>query len=223
LHVDGRSNCDDPPSEPVVHLTKGDSRDHRPDLNQVMLALIVEHQAGIPVLMKPRSGHSSDATDFGQTVSKPIKPLQTTYGTTSLVADSALYREDHLGKRRDTPAKWITPVPATLSDVQLALSPVEPDTMSPLKTGYRYKTLRSTYGHVPQRGLLISSALRRLQAQRTGHKRWLKHREKEAHAFQKRCRTDFACEADALQAVTTCEPGWPTTAWQPVSIRRVPR
>ena len=74
-----------------------------------------------------------------------------------------------------------------------------------------------------QRWLLISSELRRLQAQRTVHKRWLKHSEKEAHAFQKLCRTDFACEADALQAVTTCEPGWHTTALQPVSIRRVPR
>ena len=90
FHVDGRYNCDDPPSEHVVHLTKGDSRDHRPDLNPVMLELIVEHQAGIPVLMKPLSGHSSDATDFGQTVSQHIKQLQTTYGTTDLVADSAL-------------------------------------------------------------------------------------------------------------------------------------
>ena len=44
------------------------SRDHRPDLNHVMLELIVAHQAGIPMLMKPRSGNSSDAHDFGAVI-----------------------------------------------------------------------------------------------------------------------------------------------------------
>jgi transposase len=92
FHVDGRYNSDEPPSEHVVHITKGYSRDHRPDLNQVMLELIVEHQAGIPVLMKPLSGNSSDGKEFGHIVREPIAQLQTTYGTTYLVADSALYR-----------------------------------------------------------------------------------------------------------------------------------
>jgi transposase len=68
FHVDGRYNSDEPPSEQVVHITKGYSRDHRPDLNQVMLELIVEHQAGIPVLMKPLSGNSSDPQEFGQVI-----------------------------------------------------------------------------------------------------------------------------------------------------------
>ena len=44
FHVDGDYNHDDPPDEQVVHITKGYSRDHRPDLNQVMLELIVEHR-----------------------------------------------------------------------------------------------------------------------------------------------------------------------------------
>jgi transposase len=68
FHVDGHYNSDEPPSEPVVHIAKGYSRDHRQDLNQVMLELIVEHPAGIPVLMKPRNGHSSDPQAFGQVI-----------------------------------------------------------------------------------------------------------------------------------------------------------
>jgi len=56
FHVDGRYNSYHAPDEQVVHITRGYSRDHRPDLNQVMLEVIVEHQAGIPVLMKPLSG-----------------------------------------------------------------------------------------------------------------------------------------------------------------------
>ena len=74
FHVDGRSNSDEPPAEHVVHITKGYSRDHRPALNQVMLELIVEHQAGIPVLMKPLSGNSSDGKAFGHIVHEHIAP-----------------------------------------------------------------------------------------------------------------------------------------------------
>jgi hypothetical protein len=36
VHVDGRSNSDEAPADKVVHITKGDRRDPRPDLHQVM-------------------------------------------------------------------------------------------------------------------------------------------------------------------------------------------
>src|ERR687892_1509865 len=64
FHVDGRYNSEEEPEAEVIHITRGYSRDHRPDLNQVMLDLMVEHQAGIPLLMKPLSGNTSDAHDF---------------------------------------------------------------------------------------------------------------------------------------------------------------
>ena len=52
VHVDGRyQQRRGPPEHRSCTSPEGYSRDHRPDLNQVMLELIVEHQAGIPVLM----------------------------------------------------------------------------------------------------------------------------------------------------------------------------
>jgi transposase len=68
FHVAGRSNSDEAPDQQVIHSTRGDSRDHRPALNQVMWELMAEHQAGIPVLMQPRSGNSSAAQEFGQMI-----------------------------------------------------------------------------------------------------------------------------------------------------------
>lgn len=56
-----------------------------------MLELIVEHQAGIPVLMQALSGHSSDAQDFGDVARTHVKQLHIPYGMTPLVADSAPY------------------------------------------------------------------------------------------------------------------------------------
>jgi transposase len=110
FHVDGRYNSAEEPDANVIHITRGYSRDHRPDLNQVMLDLLVEHQAGIPLLMKPLSGNTSDANDFGDVVTAHIAQLHTTYGTSYLVADSALYSAENLQKLAHIGSRWITRV-----------------------------------------------------------------------------------------------------------------
>jgi transposase len=207
FHVDGRYNSAEDPEAEVIHITRGYSRDHRPDLNQVMLDLIVEHQAGLSLLLKPLSGNSSDGQHFGQIVTEHIKQLHTTYGTTYLVADSALYSAENLQHLAKTGSKWITRVPATLTEAQDALAQANPETMKPLAEGYRYHLLASTYGGVPQRWLLCYSDQRRPQAQQSVDKRWCKQREADAKALQKLCRTPFACEADAQQALATFAQG----------------
>src|SRR6266571_893737 len=143
FHVDGRYNSDEAPDEQVVHITRGYSRDHRPDLNQVMLELVVEHQAGIPVLMKPLSGNSSDSKAFGQVVRDHIAQLHTTYRPTYLVADSALYSAENLQKLAATSLKWITRVPATLTEAQEVLAQAQPETMTWLSAGSRYAVVAS--------------------------------------------------------------------------------
>jgi transposase len=223
FHVDGRYNSDEVPDEQVIHITRGYSRDHRPDLNQVMLELIVEHQAGIPVLMKPLSGNSSDAKDFGHVIREHIAQLQTTYGTAYLVADSALYSEANLQKLSATRLKWITRVPATVSEAQAALAQADPQAMTPLMEGYRSQGLTSTYGGVEQRGVLIYSAPRQAQARRTVDKQLLKQGDKEVKAFKHLCRTTFACEADAQQALATFTQGLQATFVAQSAVRATPR
>jgi transposase len=211
FHVDGRYNSAEAPDEQVVHITHGYSRDHRPDLNQVMLALVVEHQAGIPVLMKPLSGNSSDGKAFGQVVSDHIAQLQTTYSPTYLVADSALYNAENLQKLADTSLKWITRVPATLTEAQEVLAQAQPETMTSLPDGYRYAVLASHYGGVAQRWVLFYSDHRQSQAQRTVDKQWRTQSDHEVKMFKRLCRTAFACEVDAQQALTSFVAGLQTT------------
>ena len=167
-----------------------------------MLEWIVEHQAGSPVLMKPLSGNSSDAQEFGQVIKDHIAHLQTAYGTTYLVADSALYSADNLQKLAETPMKWITRVPAPLGEAQAVLAQAHPQTMVPLREGYRCRVVPSTYGGVAQRWVLLSSEQRQPQAQRTVDTQWRKQSDEEVKAFKRLCRTAFACEADAQQALT---------------------
>ena len=101
-------------------LTRGYSRDHRPDLHHVMLDLMVDHQAGIPLLMTPLSGHTSDASDVGPVVAAHITPRPTTSGTTSLVADGALDRAANLQQLAHAGRQWSSRVPATWTEAPQA-------------------------------------------------------------------------------------------------------
>lgn len=103
-----------------------------------------------------------------------------------------------------------------------ALAQANPETRLPLKTGYRSQPWRSTSAGVEQRWRLIYAEPRQLQARRTVSQRWLKHSEQEATAFKKLCRTDFACAADAQQAVRTFEHGGTSIALHAVAIRPIP-
>jgi transposase len=176
-----------------------------------MLALIVEHQAGIPLLLKPLSGNSSDGKVFGQVVSDHSAPFHTTYSPTYLVADSALYNAEHLRKRAETSSKWITRGPATLTEAQEVLAQAQPETMASLPDGYRYAVVASSYGGVAQRWGLFYSDHRQPQAQRTVDKQWRHQSDQDVRAFKTLCRTAFACEADAQQALTRFGAGWQTT------------
>jgi transposase len=219
--VDGRYHSDEEPDAQVIHMTRGYRRDHRPDLNQVMLELMVEHHAGIPLLMKPLSGHSSEAHSFGELVRTPMDQRHTPYGLTSLVADRALYREANRAQLSQTQMKWLTRVPAPVSEAQAALAQVNPQTMMPRSEGYRCQMLHSTYGSVAQRWALLDSEPRQPQAQRTADRPWLKQSAQDLNACHKLCRTAFACAADAQQALRAFEQGLQVTQCTQLTIRPV--
>jgi transposase len=101
---------------------------------------------------------------------------------------------------------WITRVPATLSDAQATLAHADPQAMASLTEHYRYCELPSIYGGVPQRWVLIYSELRQTQAQRTINKQLRRQSDQEGKAWKKLCRTTFACEADARQALAAFAP-----------------
>ena len=223
FHVDGRYNSDEEPEEQVVHITQGYSRDHRPDLNQVMLELMVEHQAGIPLLMPPLSGNSSDTQQFGEAVRLHVQQLQATYGLTYLVADSALYSEANLEKLAQTQMKWITRVPATLREAQAVLAHADPQAMVALQEGYRADELTSTYGGVEQRWVLIDSEPRRAQVQRTVDQQWRRQSDQDVKALKKLCGVTCACEADARQALATFAQALQATCLGASTVRATPR
>lgn len=221
FHVDGRYNSAAEPEAQVIHVTPGYSRDHRPDLNQVMLELIVEHQAGIPVLMKPLSGNTHDGVEFGKVITEHVRQLHTSPQETTLVADSALYSADNLGTLATSGLTWITRVPATLHEAQAVLAQVVPSTMAPLMDSYRYHEQVVTYAGITQRWIVVYSEARQARVQRTVEKQVRRESEAELKAFKKLCRITFACAEDAQKTLQTFQQGLHATQLEGATIHAV--
>jgi len=85
---------------------------HRPELKQFGLQLIVESEAGIPMMMAALSGNDNDKTVFRDAVSTHVRQLQEDHGTGFLAADSALYTTETIKRPHDL--DWVTRVPETI-------------------------------------------------------------------------------------------------------------
>ncbi len=129
FHLDGQySTIDELSEENVIHITPGYSRDHRHDLNQVMLNMIVESQASIPLYMEAANRNRSDKENFGRIVREHCHQLQNVVGLEYLIADSAFYTQTNL-KQVASEIFFITRVPFTLSLVQPFLQGIDVDRM----------------------------------------------------------------------------------------------
>ena len=82
FHVDGIYNSHENPDDlSCIHICRGYSRDHRPDLNQVVLQLMTENEAGIPVFMAPASGNVTDKTCFQEIIKNHLSCFKAAFGS----------------------------------------------------------------------------------------------------------------------------------------------
>lgn len=140
--------------EPVpIQVTYGYSRDHRPDLKQVMVSLICANAGSLPLWFRALDGHSSDQKTFTQTINANLKQFASEEEMPVLVADAALYTEANL---RDLPqaVRWITRGPATLKGVKALYEDIDNDDLFVADEETRYMEAGSVYAGIRQRWLL---------------------------------------------------------------------
>jgi len=98
--------------EHAIAITHGYCKDHRPDLKQAVLELMVSQDGGIPLMSKSWDGNASDTKVFQQRAQALMAAFKGSPLPRYLVADAKLYNEDnavhlkHLG--------FITRIPGTL-------------------------------------------------------------------------------------------------------------
>jgi transposase len=199
FHLDGEYHRDI--DAQVIHITQGYSRDHRPDLNQVVLNLITENKAGIPLYMKACSGNSQDSKSFKEIVKQHISSLKAAYRNSYFIGDAALYTEETIQALAAEEQFFITRVPQKLKEAKQLINKVNQIEWLPLEGEYAGYWTTSQYGGVSQRWLLIKSNQAKTREEHILNKVISKSTASSLKSFNRLCRKAFSCEADAKKSL----------------------
>lgn len=196
FHLHGENDVD-APGEEMVSITHGYSRDHRPDLKQVVAQIITSHKSNLPVWLEVLSGNSSDKESFSESVKAYCEHLageKKPY----FVMDSAGYSENSLKTIQNM--LWLMRVPETLAETKRLVKETTQDQMVELEPGYFGKEVKSEYGGVAQRWVVVFSQAASERELKTLEKAKLREQEAAEKQWRKVCQPVFNCQEDAEAA-----------------------
>lgn len=151
--------------EHAIAITHGYSKDHRPDLKQAVLELMVSQDGGVPLMSKSWDGNASDTQIFQERAHALMATFQGSPTPRYLVADAKLYNEENAAKLKKL--GFITRIPGTLKLVaQVIGQALKWDTWHRLDETTRYQPIDLCHFGMAQRWLVVWSqaALERAQA-----------------------------------------------------------
>jgi transposase len=151
--------------EHTMTITHGYSMDHRPDLKQAVLELMVSQDGGVPFVSKSWDGNTSDTRVFQERAETLMRALKDTPSPRYLVAEAKLDHE-HNAVHLST-LGFITRIPATLKVVSQVMSQaLQGDLWQPFDDDTRDQPFALCHYGMAQRGLVVYSraALERAEA-----------------------------------------------------------
>lgn len=200
LSVEGKYDRDD--EAEVIKLTYGHSKDHRPDLKQAVMSLIVTGSSSMPIWMEPQSGNSSDKAAFHETIKK-VRAFQKQLKSCpefKWVADSALYTKDKLLAQNEY--LWLSRVPETITEAKNLVEKKDADIAWILcGNGYKISSFSSNYGDIMQRWVLIFSEKAYHREKEMFERKLAKQDEALEKALWHLGNEQFSCEIDAEKSV----------------------
>ncbi len=180
--------------EPIpITISHGYSRDHRPDLKQFIVDLIVTGDGNIPVFIEAASGNQSDKKTFGKIAKNYQKKLKM---ETTIVGDSALYSKDNLELLKQI--KWLTRVPLSIKEAKNLVSNLSDSELTNSEIpGYSWVEKESNYGGIPQRWLVVKSEARTKSDLASLEKKMTKESESSQKKLTKLSQKRFKSETEA--------------------------
>lgn len=157
IHVDGNYAHEDDDDTKVIRLVRGYSRDHRPELNQVVLNLITKNKAGIPIYMQAASGNIKDNDGIKQIVKQHIHSLKAAQNSQYFIGDAALYVAEKIRALDEQGRLFISRAPQKLKKVKELITQQDTLEFVPLENGYSGAWLDADYGGISQRWLVVRS------------------------------------------------------------------
>ena len=151
--------------EQAICITHGYSKDHRPDLKQAVLELMVSQDGGVPFVSKSGDGNTSDTQMFQERAQAFMSALKTSPSPRYLIADAKLYTEDNAANLQRL--GFITRLANTLGVVSHVIEQALTwDTWHTFDETTRYQGVELCHYGMAQRWLVVYSqaALERAEA-----------------------------------------------------------
>jgi transposase len=203
FHLHGQYLADAP--EEAIEITYGYSKDHRPDLKQVVVNMITGHRSTLPVWMEALSGNESDKASFPKTIKAFIRQMEAAKESI-FVVDSAIYSAENLQALKGV--QWLTRVPETLGEAKRLIGETESREMHFLSEGYSGHEVRRVYGGVEQRWLVVHSVKAAKREEKTLERRIEKEKKEAEKAWRRLQKQVFNCTEDAQAALTETQRKW---------------
>jgi transposase len=192
----------------TVKIALGYSKDHRPDLKQIMLEMMVSQDGGIPLLAKCLNGNASDNIVFKERSEKLIEAFNASEIPRYLVFDCKGYTEDNAANLMYL--LFITRIPNSIKMVgeTIDLALAMPNAWEILDDGRKIQTFTVEHYGMQQRWHVLSSEL----SQQTANKQVDKRVKKEAEAIEKQLfhlrAKRFSCANDGNSSAQDLAKKW---------------
>lgn len=191
----------------AISITYGYSKDHRPDLKQVVVQLITSHKSALPVWFEALSGNSNDKKTITASVKAYCKQLSARERF-YLVMDSAGYTEATLKAAQEQDIYWLMRVPETLAQAKQLVKDTAAVDFLELEPGYRGKEVECEYAGVKQRWLVVFSTAAEAREMKTLEKALVKELDAAQKEWRKIVGQTFNCLADAEQTLGQYNQKW---------------
>lgn len=193
--------------EHAIAITHGYSKDHRPDLKQVVLELMVSQDGGVPLVSKSWDGNTSDIEVFQERAQALIETLKNSPSPRYLVADCKLYHEDNAPHLQAL--GFITRIPQTLKLVsQVIRQALATDTWHHLDEQTSYQRLALCHFGMAPRWLVVRSQEAAWRAESTLNKAQQKEHEAIEHQLFHLQAQRFATPQVAHEALAALGKQW---------------
>ncbi len=183
----------------------GHSKDHRPDLKQLVISLTTSGPAHLPIWYEGLDGNSSDKANFHETLAR-IKSFREQLENAPeflWVCDSALYTQNKL---QQSGLLWLTRAPESLTLVkQLVQTEEKAYVWQDLQDGYKGVLIGQNDRGLKQHWLLVHSVQAQKRESITLNKRIEKALKEAKKSASQLSRQAFGCEKDALRTARTLE------------------
>ena len=194
-------------AEHPMAITHGYAKDHRPDLKQAVLELMVSQDGGVPLMSKSWDGNASDTQLFQERAHALLATFKDSPSPRSLVADAKLYTAENATNLAKL--GFLTRIPGTRKLLSQGITQALTwDTWQCLDATTRYQRLSLCHYGMAQRWLVVWSQASLERAEASVKKAW----QREAEAVKKQLlhlqAQRFETPSQAQQALSALAHPW---------------